>query len=234
MDVTDSDHKPVRCIFSVEIARVDESVRRQEFGDIMDLNEEIKCTLEELCKIPETIVSTNNIILQKQDTSILRITNKCSKDSAFFEIVCQGESTVKEDGQASDHLPRGSFGFPRWLEVTPAADIIKPDLTAEVLVRLEDFNTQEEFVDGMPQSWWCEDTRDKEAILVVKVRGRYTTKTRDHHIRVRHCFSAKTKKIDPKPNDSRPIPGNLLHRADFQRLSSSYDVVDHLRNLHSP
>ncbi|KAF2292043.1 hypothetical protein GH714_000300 [Hevea brasiliensis] len=32
MDVTDSDHKPVRCIFSVDIARVDESVRRQEFG----------------------------------------------------------------------------------------------------------------------------------------------------------------------------------------------------------
>ncbi|GLT45423.1 hypothetical protein SLA2020_192540 [Shorea laevis] len=234
MDVTDSDHKPVRCIFSVEIARVDESVRRQEFGYIMGLNEEIKCKLQELCKIPETIVSTNNIILQKQDTSILRIANKCSKDNAFFEIVCQGESTVKEDGQASDHLPRGSFGFPQWLEVIPAAGIIEPDLTAEVSVRLEDFNTQEEFVDGMPQSWWCEDTRDKEAILVVKVRGRYTTKTRDHRIRVRHCFSAKTKRIDPKPNDSRPIPGNLLHRADFQRLSSSYDVVDHLQNLHSP
>ncbi|CAL9765758.1 unnamed protein product [Musa acuminata subsp. burmannicoides] len=29
MNVTDSDHKPVRCIFCVEIARVDESIRRQ-------------------------------------------------------------------------------------------------------------------------------------------------------------------------------------------------------------
>lgn len=234
MDVADSDHKPVRCTFSVEIARVDESVRRQEFGDIMRSNE-IKHILEELCKIPETIVSTNNIILlQNQDTSILRITNKCGKNSAFFEIVCQGETTVKEDEQASDHRPRGSFCFPRWLEVTPAAGIIKPDLVAEVSVNHENFNTQEEFVDGMPRNWFCEDTRDREAILVVKVRGRYSTGTRDHRIRVRHCFSAKTSRIDTKPDNSRPIQGNLLHRSDYQRFSGSSEVVGHLAHLHSP
>jgi len=118
MDVTDSDHKPVRCIFTVDIARVDESIRRQELGEILGSNEKIKYVLEELCKIPETIISTNNIILQNQDTSILRITNKCGKNDAFFEIICEGESSIKEDGQASDHCPRGSFGYPRWLEVT--------------------------------------------------------------------------------------------------------------------
>lgn len=118
MDVTDSDHKPVRCIFSIDIARVDESVRRQEFGEIMRSNEKIKIILEELCKVPETIVSTNNIIIQNLDTSILRITNKSGKNDAFYEIICEGQSTVKEDGQASDHHPRGSFGFPRWLEVS--------------------------------------------------------------------------------------------------------------------
>ncbi|XWS57233.1 hypothetical protein CRYUN_Cryun09bG0156400 [Craigia yunnanensis] len=234
MDVTDSDHKPVICIFSVEIARIDESVRRQEFGDIMRSNEEVTCKLEELCKIPETIVSTNNIILQNQDTSILRITNKCMESNALFKIVCQGESTIKDDGLASDHHPRGSFGFPRWLQVTPAEGIIKPDHVAEVSVHLEAFHTQEEFVDGFPQNWWCEDNRDKEAILVVKVHGRYTMETRNHRIRVRHCCSGKMKKIDPKPSDSQKIQGNLLHRADYQRLSVSYDVVDHLRNLHSP
>ena len=117
MDVTDSDHKPVRCIVSTEIARVDESIRRQEFGEIIGSNENIRCMLEELCKVPETIVSTNNIILQNQDTSVLRITNKCGKDKALFEIICEGQCTVKEDGQASNHHPRGSFGFPRWLEV---------------------------------------------------------------------------------------------------------------------
>lgn len=118
MDVTDSDHKPVRCIFSVDIARVDESVRRQELGEIFGSNKKIRCTLEELCKIPETIVSTNNIILQNKDTSILRITNKSGKRDALFEIICEGQSTIRDDGLASDHSLRGSFGFPLWLEVT--------------------------------------------------------------------------------------------------------------------
>ncbi|KAG4166179.1 hypothetical protein ERO13_A13G115200v2 [Gossypium hirsutum] len=234
MDVTDSDHKPVICLFTVEIAHIDESVRRQEFGDIVRSNEEVRCKLQELCKIPETIVSTNNIILQNQDTSILRITNKCTESIALFEIVCQGESTIKDDGQASYHHPRGSFGFPRWLQVTPAAGIIKPDHVAEVSVHIEAFHTQEEFVDGVPRNWWCEDDRDKEALLVVKVHGRYTMETRNHRIRVRHCCSTKMRKTDPKPRDSVQTQGNLLHRADYQKLSVSFDVVDHLRNLHSP
>ncbi|KAJ4702823.1 Type II inositol polyphosphate 5-phosphatase [Melia azedarach] len=234
MDVTDSDHKPVRCIFSIDIARVDESVRRQEFGEIMRSNEKIKIILEELCKVPETIVSTNNIIIQNLDTSILRITNKSGKNDAFYEIICEGQSTVKEDGQASDHHPRGSFGFPRWLEVTPATGIIKPDCIAEVSVHHEDFQTLEEFVDGVQQNWWCEDMRDQEVILVLKVRGKYSSETKNHRIRVRHCYSAKTKQSDHKPKDSGHVPGNVLPRSDYQCLSSSFDVVDHLRNLHSP
>ncbi|CAK7325999.1 unnamed protein product [Dovyalis caffra] len=235
MDVTDSDHKPVRCIFSVDIARVDESVRRQEFGDIMKSNEEIRFIIDELCKIPETIVSTNNIILQNQDTTILRITNKCGENDALFEVICEGQSIIDEDGQASDHHPRGSYGFPQWLEVTPAAGIIKPDHIAEVSIHLEDFPTVEVFVDGAPRNSWCEDTRDKEAILVVKVRGAYNTnETRNHRIRVRHCCSSQTAQLDPKLNGPGQIKGNLLHRADYQHLSSSYDVVNHLRNLHSP
>lgn len=118
MDVTDSDHKPVRCIFNVEIARVDESVRRQEYGEIIRSNEKVVLMLRELNRIPEAIVSTNNIILQNSDASILRITNKSGKNKAIFEIICEGESTVKDDGQVFDYHPRGSFGFPRWLEVT--------------------------------------------------------------------------------------------------------------------
>lgn len=118
MDVTDSDHKPVRSIFDVSIARVDESVRRQELRQILGSNKRVNRILEDLCKIPETIISTHNIILQDHDTSILRISNKSSTDDALFEIVCQGQSTVQDDGIASDHSPRGSFGFPQWLEVT--------------------------------------------------------------------------------------------------------------------
>ncbi|KAL7228087.1 hypothetical protein ACSBR2_006919 [Camellia fascicularis] len=233
MDVTDSDHKPVRCVFSVEIARVDESIRRQEFGEIIGSNENIRFMLEELRKVPETIVSTNNIILQNEDTSILRITNKCVKDKAIFEIVCEGQSSIKENGQASNHRPRGSFGFPRWLEVSPAAGIIKPDHIVEISVRHEDFQMLEEFVDGVPRNWWCEDARDKEVILVVKVHGSCTTETRSHRIRVRHSFSGKTMHMDNKDNSGH-IQANVLRRSDFLRLSCSSDVVDHLRNFHSP
>ncbi|KAJ0018361.1 hypothetical protein Pint_11667 [Pistacia integerrima] len=233
MDVTDSDHKPVRCIFSVDVARVDESVRRQELGEIMESNEKIKFILEDLCQIPETIVSTNNIIIQNQDTSILRVTNKCGENDAFYEIICEGQSTVKEDGQVSDRYPRGSFGFPRWLEVIPATGVIKPDHTVELSVHHEDFQTLEEFVDGVPQNWWCEDMRDQEIILIVKVRGRYSPDTKNHHVRVCHCYSVKTKKVDDKPNESGQVQGNVLPRSDYQRLSSSFEFVDQMRNLHS-
>ncbi|KAL1542563.1 phosphoinositide 5-phosphatase [Salvia divinorum] len=189
MDVTDSDHKPVRCIFNVEVARVDETVRRQEYGEIIRSNEKVKRLLEELAKVPEAIVSTNNIILQNQDTSILRITNKSRKDKAIYEIVCEGLSTINEDGQASDHHPRGSFGFPRWLQVNPAAGIIQGDQTAEIAIRHEEFQTLEEFVDGVPQNFWCEDARDKEAMLLLIVRGSCTTETKCHRIRVRYSIT---------------------------------------------
>ncbi|CAK9134619.1 unnamed protein product [Ilex paraguariensis] len=234
MDVTDSDHKPVRCIFCMEIARVDESVRRQEFGEIIGSNEKIMLILEELFKVPEAVVSTNNIILQNQDTSILRITNKCGKDKALFDIICESESTVKENGQASDHRARGCFGFPRWLEVNPASGVIEPGNIVEISVHHEEFQTLEEFVDGIPQNWWCEDARDKEVILVVRVRGSCTTESKSHRIRVRHSFSAKSMPMERKSNKSSSVQANVLHRSDFQRLSCSTDMVDQLRNLHSP
>ncbi|XP_031118495.1 type II inositol polyphosphate 5-phosphatase 15-like isoform X2 [Ipomoea triloba] len=236
MDVTDSDHKPVRCIFGVQIARVDESVRRQEFGEIIRSNERIKSILKELCKVPEVIVSTNNIILQNMDASILRITNKCGTGKALFEIICEGETTVRDDGQAYDHRPRGSFGFPRWLEVSPVAGIIEPNHIIEVMVHHKDFQTVEEFVDGIPQNCWCEDARDKEIILVVRVRGSCTTEMKCHRIRVRHCFLGKTVHQSKKPSDSNHLPAaaNLLHRSDIQHLSSSTDVFDHLKSIHSP
>ena len=116
MEVTDSDHKPVRCKFSVDIAHVDRSVRRQEFGEIFR-SEKIRTVLEEYRRVPETIVSSNGISLQNQETAVLKISNKCVKDNALFQIICEGLSAVKEEGQGSEHRPRGSYGFPRWLEV---------------------------------------------------------------------------------------------------------------------
>ncbi|OWM86169.1 type II inositol polyphosphate 5-phosphatase 15 isoform X2 [Punica granatum] len=234
MDVTDSDHKPVRCTFSVDIARIDESVRRQEFGEVITSNGKFNSLLDRLFEIPETIVSTNNIIIQNEDTSILRITNKSRKDIALFQIICDGVAVIKEDCQAAGHHPRGSFGFPPWLEVSPVSGTIEPDHTVEVLVRHEKFQTLEEFVDGVPQNGWCEDTRDKEVILVIRVGGTYMTRTKSHRVRVRHCSTSRTKQVVVKPTPDSKRQAQILQRSDIQRLSDSYEVVEHLRNLHSP
>lgn len=121
MEVTESDHKPVRCKFNVEIAHVDRSIRRQEFGKILQSNANVRSCLDELHYVPATIISTDRIVLQNQDTFNLRITNKSGKDNAFFQIVCEGQSTIKEDERPSDYRPRGCFGLPRWLEVNQNA-----------------------------------------------------------------------------------------------------------------
>lgn len=120
-------------------------------------------------------------------------------------------------------------------QVFPGTGIIKPNQIAEVSVHLEDFPTVEEFVDGVAQNSWCEDTRDEEIILVLVVHGRFSTETRSHRIRVRHCprgGSAK-KHYDDRPKTSGQL--NALHRSDYHQLSNNtLDVVEQLKNLHSP
>ncbi|MCI13493.1 type II inositol 145-trisphosphate 5-phosphatase FRA3-like [Trifolium medium] len=121
------------------------------------------------------------------------------------------------------------------IQVSPATGIIRPDHIVEVSVHHEEFQTLEEFVDGVVQNSWCEDSRDKEAILIVKVHGNYTIQTRNHRVRVHHCYSSKKNQLtDPQSNGSRHVQGSVLHRSDFQRLSSSFDVVEQLHKLHSP
>ncbi|XWS60028.1 hypothetical protein CRYUN_Cryun08bG0173000 [Craigia yunnanensis] len=234
MDVKESDHKPVRCKFHSTIAHVDRSVRRQAFGEVIQSNKKVRSLLDELRYVPETVLSTNSLVFQNQDTSILRITNKCDKDKAIFKIICEGRSTVKDDDEVAYYHPRGSFGLPRWLEVTPAAGIIKPDQFVEVSVHHEEFHTLEDLADGIPQNWWCEDTRDKEVILTVIVYGSCSMETRSHHICVRHCFSAKTVGIDAKSNVCRKGHGGSLHISELRQLSSSSDTTDDPRNSHNP
>ena len=120
MDVTESDHKPVRCTFSVDIARVDELIRRQEYGEIIESNEKVRSLLQEACFVPETTVSTSEITLENQENIVFQITNKCETSKAAFEILCDGQTIKKEDGTKSELLPRASFGFPLWLEVSVA------------------------------------------------------------------------------------------------------------------
>lgn len=117
MDVTDSDHKPVNCTFSVDLARVNELIRRQEYGKIIESNEKLHCLFQESHRVPDTIISTNNIILENEETVVLRITNNCGSKKSAFEILCEGQSTSKQDGTKTDFIPRASFGLPHWLEV---------------------------------------------------------------------------------------------------------------------
>lgn len=117
MDVTESDHKPVRCKLNLSIAHVDKTIRRQEFGRILRSNDEIKTCLEALRFVPETSVSTNNIELQNQDTFNLKITNRSGEETVFFQIICEGQCTIKADVATPEYRSRGSLGIPRWLEV---------------------------------------------------------------------------------------------------------------------
>ncbi|EXB88285.1 Type I inositol-1,4,5-trisphosphate 5-phosphatase 12 [Morus notabilis] len=229
MDVTDSDHKPVRCKFNLQIAHVDRSIRRKEFGRIYKSNEKVQLILHESCHVPETTVNTDNIVLQNQDTFNLQIINNNTNDVVVFRIACEGQCTVKDEEQPEYH-PRGSFGFPRWLEVTPAAGVIKPEQMVEVSVRHEEFHTLEEFVEGIPQNWWSEDTRDKEVILAVNVQGSCSIQATSHKIFVRHCFSSKTLRLDSHSSSSskRGQPASF-HPSEARQPNSSSDADKSLK-----
>ncbi|KAL2248807.1 UNVERIFIED_CONTAM: Type I inositol polyphosphate 5-phosphatase 12 [Sesamum indicum] len=214
MDVIESDHKPVRCKLNVDIAYVDKSVRRQEFGRILHTNDAIKGYLDALRFVPETTVSTNQISLQNQDTFNLKITNRSGEETVFFHIVCEGHCTIKEEEAAPDYKPRGSLSFPRWLEVTPAAGMIKPDQVVDISVHHEESHKLEELVEGIPQSWWSEDTRDKEMIMLVTIRGSCSTDMKTHRVTVRHCFSGNTLRTEPRSgNTSKRSEGSAHHRS---------------------
>jgi hypothetical protein len=90
----------------------------------------------------------------------------------------------------------------------------------EITVHHEDFYTQEEFVDGIPQNWWCEDTRDKEAVLTVNITGSTSTETKTHKIDVRHRCPVTSA---PPPTINPPVsvapPSNVISEAPSTRSS---------------
>ncbi|EMS49348.1 Type I inositol-1,4,5-trisphosphate 5-phosphatase 12 [Triticum urartu] len=225
MEVTESDHKPVRCTFSVDIARVDELTRRQEYGEIIESNEEVRSMLKESCFVPDSTVSTEEIILENQENIVFQITNNCETSKAAFEILCEGQSIKKDDGTKPEIIPRASFGFPLWLEVLPANGLIKPGETVDITIHHEDFYTQEEFVDGIPQNWWCEDTRDKEAVIMVNITGSTSTATKTHMINVRHRCPATSAPppINP-PVTLTPPSNNMPSEAPTKRSSKKKEA----------
>ncbi|KAL8160473.1 hypothetical protein V2J09_002010 [Rumex salicifolius] len=195
------DHKPVRCKLSVCLAHVDRSVRRKVFGDIMK-NNQIKTLIQELSVIPEISVNTNYITLQNKEASFLLITNKSKTEMAFVQIQCEGQYVVDNNGEATIARPKGSFGLPTWLEVT---------------VRHSEFHTLAELVEDIPQTWWQEDTRDKEVVLQINVKGSITTECTTHRVRVRHCDSSYQAHINPKIESGRKSHSNSLNHNRLER-----------------
>ncbi|XP_074292056.1 type I inositol polyphosphate 5-phosphatase 12-like isoform X2 [Silene latifolia] len=226
MEVTDSDHKPVRCKFSVRLARVDRSVRRKEHGDIMNTSEEVKTLLKEYAKLPEITVNSDSITLQNQESYSLQITNKSDQETAAFRIICEGQSPVNDDGEVSEFRPKGSFGFPSWLEVMPACGVISPGQTMEVMVRHTEFHTLGDLVEGVPQNWWSEDTRDKAVILAVQVQNSCSMETKRHQVYVRHCYSSKSFRIDSRSNSSRKGNKEAQPSSDNQQHDNNSDSGD--------
>ncbi|CAN8285333.1 unnamed protein product [Cochlearia groenlandica] len=197
MDVTESDHKPVRCKLHANIAHTDKSVRRQEMGKIIKSNEKLGAMFEELKFVPETSVSTNSIILQSHDTFIFTIRNISPSSRAIFNIVCKGQSLVRDDGDEQEMNSRGTFGLPRWLEVSPGAGMIKPDASVQVKVHHEDSRASSDESNDVvvtQQNSLSEDNMacDKEVTLIINIQGSCSTITTSHCIKVRHCSSSSS------------------------------------------
>ncbi|KAK1356385.1 type I inositol polyphosphate 5-phosphatase 12 [Heracleum sosnowskyi] len=225
MEVVESDHKPVRCKFNVEISHVDRSIRRQEMGKIFNSNDTIRGLREELRNVPSTAVSTNRITLHTQESFTFKLANKSGTDNAIFHIFCEGQATVKDGEEDLEYRSRASYGFPRWLEVNPASGLIRPDQAADILIRHDEFHNSEENVNGAPQSWWSEDIRDKEVVLLIIVRGNCSTESKTHRVHVRHCISSsKSDRTDPtKGPSSRKYKGSTYHRSGLRHGGSSDD-----------
>lgn len=110
-------------------------------------------------------------------------------------------------------------------QVLPANGLIKPGETVDITIHHEDFYTQEEFVDGIPQNWWCEDTRDKEAVIMVNITGSTSTETKTHMINVRHRCPATSAPppINPPVTLTPPV-NNMPTEAPSKRSSKKKET----------
>jgi hypothetical protein len=107
MEATDSDHKPVKCLFNLDVARLDKQAMREKYGEIMSSNKKVLHLLQGLEAFPEANISTDNIILQDQTPYVLKLQNRNTEGTACFEII----------GEAPNSSGTHIAGFPTWLKV---------------------------------------------------------------------------------------------------------------------
>lgn len=100
--------------------------------------------------------------------------------------------------------------------------MINPSQSVEISLHLEDFHTLKEFIDGVPQNWFCEDTRDKEIMLIVRVRRCFSSESETHRICVCHSFTSSNSKSDSK-SGLKTVQSNLNQPDGQQRDRSKVD-----------
>ncbi|XP_024317504.1 type II inositol polyphosphate 5-phosphatase 15 isoform X3 [Brachypodium distachyon] len=171
MEATDSDHKPVKCLFNLDVAHIDKQTMRQEYGEIMCSNKKVLHLLQGREALLEANISTNDIVLQDQSPSVLKLqkTQHSTKDTACFEIIGQSRNS------SGTHVT----GFPTWLKVSPAVGVICPGQTVEVIL-------QHGGLRGASGNSFSEANQEKAATLSVKITGPYSTVAKVYEIRVRH------------------------------------------------
>lgn len=105
-------------------------------------------------------------------------------------------------------------------QVTPAAGMIRPDYVVDVSIRHEETHKSEDSVEGVPQGWSSEDTKDKQAILLVIVRGICSTEQKTHRVNIRHCFSGNSLRLEQKFNAQRTEAAASNHKSFWDILDS--------------
>lgn len=180
MEATDSDHKPVKCVFNLDIAHVDKQTMRQKYGEIMSSNKEVLDSLQGLEALPEVDISTNDIMLQDQNPFVVKLHNRSTKELACFEIIGQ---TPMSSGTAFS-------GFPSWLKVSPAVGIISPRQSVEVTLQHGQIRSQDYLTGTSGDSSGA--AQEKVATLLVTVTRVDSTAGRRHKIQVQHRCRRET------------------------------------------
>lgn len=107
MEATDSDHKPIKSVFNLDIAYVDKQTMRQKYVELMSSNNKVVHLLQELEAFPGVNINNSNIILQDRNPSVVKLQNR-TEVIACFEII----------GQAPNLSSTHFSAFPAWLKVS--------------------------------------------------------------------------------------------------------------------
>ncbi|CAM6081680.1 unnamed protein product [Calypogeia fissa] len=190
MEPEDSDHKPVRCILSVDLAVMDEADRRYQYGYIMHHDPQIQTRLNLSGFIPETSISTNRLVLQDNAPSILRLSNGDRLHRVVYMIQFEvapsrgpcpcGYHSNLERTSGEDQYPRAGFGFPPWLQVLPAAGLLEPSDSISISVKM-----------GIRLEERGKSQQDDVCVLVVNVKGVFSSECKQHRICVTRVSSSQ-------------------------------------------